>query len=193
MNKAEILFDAITNVRPELIEEAHAYRFRRRTARWAVPRLAAAACIALLVTAVWWSGFFAMGGSAGDNYSGGSGWYGAGGNVDGSDGGSASPDSGNGSDQQGSPIGDSPPDPGANLYTVTAQVLEVREDGLLVEVLSGDGELLHQTLLLPAAALTGTAEAGDVVNVTWSGEIDWEREPPVLLGEITVETVQPKT
>ena len=68
MSRAEILFDAITNVRPELIEEAQEYKFRRRTripVRRAMPWLAAAACVALLVVTVRWSGFFNMGGNSG--------------------------------------------------------------------------------------------------------------------------------
>ena len=191
MSKAEILFDAITGIRPELVEEAQNYRFRRRSLwRQVRPYVAAAACLAL-VLAVGWNAlrFGGMGGGdAGDpgntsgNISGDAGGYGGTATAP------ADPGSDGTADSE-----TAPPDSGMGGVTVTATVAEVREDGILIRVLSGAQDLIGETFLLPADGITAAPEvaAGDTVTVDWCGRIDRDREPPVFLEEITVAAVQP--
>lgn len=194
MNKAEILFDAVTDIRPELIEEAQAYVFRRRGAVARLrPYLAAAACFVLVAALGWnvlrhgFGGSMGMDGSPAGGSSGGDSWNGSRnpGSADPSpgvtgDAGEKEPPPSADSAGEDTNRGETPTSPGkeeadqAGGITFTAAVRAIREEGLLVEVLSGDDALLSELVLLPAeeVQLVVDVDVGDYVFVTWSGTLE---------------------
>ncbi len=178
MSREEILFDAITGIREDLIEWAQDYRFQRRAAPWR-RYLAAAACL-VLVTALGLGAlrlglFGGMGGSSGSDMAA----------PESADtgtpeaGGSASPGEGN--------AGAVWPE------TFTATVLEVHEAYLLVEPAPGEAILASADRVevpigdladLPAFA------AGDTVSVTYAGAIQ-ETCPARVTGVLAVALREP--
>lgn len=180
MNKAEIFFDAITGVRPELIEEALDYRFCRvDRSRY----LKAAACLALVVLV----GFAALrtgivsGGSTNDT---------------------ACDMSGNMSEapqesESSAAVGEAPENdladdnggdgllqdadnkmeesiPGESVSRFTATVLEVHGTYLLVEPTEGESILSSADRIeVPLAGLEDLwdIQVGDRIAVTWAGTV----------------------
>ena len=111
MRQPDVVFDAVTNIREELIEEAQQYVFRRRIS-WRRYAGGLAACLALVLGL---SLLFRFGGAGGSAPSGDSGGEG-----------------GNGAGYDTAEPGACPP--GAAEASFTADVLEVPEDGTLIVV-----------------------------------------------------------
>lgn len=178
--KAEIFFDAVTGIREELVEEAQAYVFRRRPARWR--RYAPlAACLALAVL-LGYSGLFLSGvryGGADFNASGApeSPALGDGG-VCGDTAprpalGSGSPELGGAVDAPAdAPAGESAPGGDPEERVFTARVAEI-QDGCLTAV-PQPGEGLEAELVeipLEGLELPPEVEPGSLVAVTFTGEV----------------------
>ena len=174
---SEIFFDAITNIREELVEEAQEFVFRRRHASWR--RYAGmAACLVLAVTlffGVYQLSQVRMGssGSGADNAA-----PTAGGGQPGSNS-SASQESEavsgdtsgyGGVDIDGTDPSHSGGEPEDSMISFPAVVLEVRMDALLVEVLSNN-DMGVQQIEIPTGGLEDLPEfrAGDVVTVYCAG------------------------
>ena len=114
MRRPDVVFDAVTNIREELIEEAQQYVFRRRIS-WRRYTGAAAACLALVLGL---SMLFRFGGAGG---------------------GAPAGPSGDSGGESGIAAGGDPAEPGAcppgaAEASFTADVLEVLEDGTLIVV-----------------------------------------------------------
>ena len=167
MNRAEIFFDAITNIREELVEEALGHRFRRRVpwgkyAGWA-------ACLALVVCVGWFgltlAGGGMGGGSDGNGYSSGS--SGAAGDT--------APQAPEGGKSEETAVpGDSPEVDGSVREAFQAVVLEVGETSILVEPLAGESvRNSADQIRVPTGELEDlpALEAGDVVRVAFDGNI----------------------
>lgn len=178
MSRAEIFFDAITNIREELVEEALNHRFRRRIpwgryAGWA-------ACLALVVCVGWFGLMLAggMGGSGADNgFSASSG----GSEVSGD---TAPPRSPEGSGEEAAP-GSNPELGGQARETFMAVVLEVHENALLVEPLEGEAvRNSADQIMVSTKNLENPPEleAGDMVKITFNGSI--METYPAQLGEV---------
>jgi len=125
--KAEIFFDAITRLREDLVEEAQNYTFRKKRAVWR-KFASLAACVMLVVSLGMLAALPKGCGSAGGGDS------------------SAPMASDESEANVGAPSGDgsmfpapsdAPPSSEAKQIEFCAQVLEVREDGLLVEPFDG--------------------------------------------------------
>lgn len=182
MSKAEIFFDAITGVRPELVEEALDYRFtqRSRSGRRYVQAAACLALVALVGLAALRTGIVS-GGSSADNAA-----------CDMSTDTSSSPQE----SESSTAFGDAPdsssasdsgeallPDtdskaesgvsiPGESVARFTATVLEVHETYLLVEPEAG--ESIRASADRVEVPLTGLEDLWDIqtgerVAVTWAG------------------------
>lgn len=189
--KAEKLFDAITLLGEDLVEEAQNYVFRKRRSAWRTFG-SLAACMALVASL----GLLAAlprgcGGAAPPS-----------GDMNSSAGAPSSPAEmppaasedtmyGDGSDAP----GDSAPAPGGapsapEARQFTARVLEVREDGLLVEPLEGEAERrMADRIEVAAGGGVPALAAGDLVRVTYSGEIQ-EIDPPRITGTQSVEKIE---
>ncbi len=181
MNKAEIFFDAITGVRPELIEEALDYRFRRvDRSRY----LKAAACLALVVLvgfAALRTGIVSGGSSANDTAC----------NMSGDI--SEAPQE----PESSAAVGEAPENdladatggdgllqdadnkmeesiPGESVSRFTATVLEVHEAYLLVEPTEGESILSSADRIeVPLAGLEDLwdIQVGERIAVTWAGTV----------------------
>lgn len=213
--KAEIFFDAVTYIRPELVEEAQNYVFRRRTVwRRLVPL---AACLTLAVCLGWY-GLLFYGGFGGMGVA----------NDCGSIGGATSTDSNSApppAAEESAPPAESMPPPCAEPTSpaygeegwnpvgggkpeaipgdtapsdaapeervFTARVVEMGEESVLVRPLPG-GDLPAGTdraeVVLEDLAALPEIQAGDKVRVTFTGEIQ-ETYPLRITGvtEITLE------
>lgn len=177
MSKAEIFFDAVTNIREELVEEALDHRFRRRVPWGRYAGLAA--CLAL-VACVSWFGLLIAGGGMG----GGSGADN--GSSAGSDEASCdmAPQSPEGGVDTAVP-GDSPELDGQAWNTFRAKVLEVREGGLLVEPLEGEAVRNSADRIVVSTGELETLpelDAGDVVEIAFDGSV--MESYPAQLGEV---------
>ena len=177
MSRADILFDAITNIREELVEEALSHRFRRRVP-WG-KYMGLAACL-VLVVCVGWFGLLIAGGGMG----GGSDFMnGSSGAVSGD---TAPPQVPEAPAGEAVP-GDSPAlDEGTPLESVfTAVVLEVHEGYLLVEPLEGEEiRRAADRITVSTGELEDLPEleAGDLVAVAFGGGV--MESYPAQLGEV---------
>lgn len=170
---SEIFFDAITNIRGELVEEAQEFVFRRRHTLWR--RYAGmAACLVLAVTlllGVYQLSRIRMGGSGGGSNSAapaaGSGLTGGSGMSQDTEAVSGDHAEYGGIGADGADTNQSPPsvEPVAGM-SFPAVVLEVRMGALLVEPLSGNDIGVRQ-IEVPTGGLKDLPEfrAGDVVTV----------------------------
>lgn len=182
--KAEILFDAVSAVREDLIEAAQNYVFRKKSHVWR--RYAAlAACLAVVVGL----GFGAarlgilsgMGGSDTNGASSG-----------------AAPESGAPADCEtagsgvttGEDAGESPEE-AVEETTFTAAVLEVHDRYLLVEPLEGAVLASADRVTVPTGDLEDLPELspGDVVSVTFAGPIQ-ETYPAQVTEVLSVERLE---
>lgn len=165
--KAEILFDAITAVREDLIEAAQNYVFRKKPALW---RRYAALAACLVVVAGLGFGALRLGLLGGMG--------GSGSNTSGAADGAAPESSGEttsdtaGGDDTGD-TGDTG-DAGAAETTFGATVLEVHDGWLLVEPLEGEDILSSADRVM--VSLAGVEEvpdleAGEEIAVTFDGMI----------------------
>lgn len=188
--KAEVLFDAVSAVREDLIEAAQNYVFRKKSHVWR--RYAAlAACLAVVVGL----GFGAarlgllsgMGGSGSDTNGASSG---------------AAPESGAPADGEtagsgvttGEDAGDSAEEPveeAVEETTFTAAVLEVHDRYLLVEPLEGAVLASADRVTVPTGDLEDLPELspGDVVSVTFAGPIQ-ETYPAQVTEVLSVEHLE---
>lgn len=183
--KAEILFDAVSAVREDLIEAAQNYVFRKKSHVWR--RYAAlAACLAVVVGL----GFGAarlgllsgMGGSGSDTNGASSG---------------AAPESGETAGSgvtTGEDAGDSAEEPveeAVEETTFTAAVLEVHDRYLLVEPLEGAVLASADRVTVPTGDLEDLPELspGDVVSVTFAGPIQ-ETYPAQVTEVLSVERLE---
>lgn len=184
--KTEILFDAVSAVREDLIEAAQNYVFRKKSDVWR--RYAAlAACLAVVVGL----GFGAarlgllsgMGGSGSDTNGASSG---------------AAPESGATADSEtagsgvttGEDAGESPEET-VEETTFTAAVLEVHDRYLLVEPLEGVVLASADRVTVPTGDLEDLPELspGDVVSVTFAGPIQ-ETYPAQVTEVLSVERLE---
>ena len=165
--KAEILFDAITAVREDLIEAAQSYVFRKKPALW---RRYAALAACLVVVAGLGFGAVRLGLLGGMS--------GSGSNTTGAADGAAPESSGEttsdtaGGDDTGD-AGDTG-DTGAAETTFHATVLEVHDGWLMVEPLEGEDILASADRFM--VSLAGVEEvpdleAGEEIAVTFDGMI----------------------
>lgn len=179
MNKAEVLFDAITGLREELVEEALNHRFRRRV-RW--ERYAGlAACLALAVCVGWFGLMIAGGGMGGAGKSSDNGF-----SASSSTGGEVSGDTA--PPPLGSEAGDAPeaiPGDGENQESFQASVVEILEGYILVEPLEGeavrgsaDRIILHNEAIRDLPEL----QVGDLLRIDFNGDI--LETYPAQLGEV---------
>ena len=182
MSGAEKLFDAVTEIRDDLIEEAQRYVFPERKIPYR--RIAAmAACLVVIVglTAAMRSGIFRMGSNSSDGMSGdtnGAGW------IDGSE---------DADRDENAATGESAPPEAAESTTFTAVVLEIHDSYLLVEPLEGEAVLSSADRIeVPTGELENLPElqTGDQVAVTFSGEIQ-ETYPARLTEVLSVERMEP--
>ena len=159
MSREEILFDAVTGIQEELVEEAQAYMFRKRRALW--PRYAGMAACLALVAAICFSAYqlshLSMGGSSADN----------------SDlNGAPPPQSTESANQD---AGDAPeampPEPDGQ-ESFLAVVREVREDCLLVE---GTEDGAYITIPTGGLADLPELQEGDMVRI-FCAEILFDEE-----------------
>ena len=150
MRPADVFFDAITQIREELVEEAQQYVFRRRIS-WRQYAGAAAACLALalgLSLLIRSGGVGGMGGSSGS-------------------------DSGGGVEDSGD-IAPEPSEPLPSERSFTADVLEILDGGsLLVVPQPGSGVWsVADRVTVPVGDLTELPDVqpGDRILVVYSGE-----------------------
>lgn len=177
--KAETIFDAITCIREELVEEALAHRFRRRAGWRRVGSLAA--CMALVASlalvAALPRGCGGAGGSSGSSLNG-------------------APPPVSSEQSPGAAPSDGPDFPagadGREGVTILAVVREVHDGWLLAEALPG-GELSApgDRLEVPTEDVEDlpVLEAGDTVEITFTGAA---QEPPglVRLSNVTAIVLQ---
>lgn len=197
MNKAEIFFDAITNIREELIEEAQNHRFRRRV-RW--ERYAGwAACLALVVCVGWFGLTLArggMGGSGADSGFSASSGSSAGGEVSGDT--APPPQSPEGSSGGTAVPGDVPelggtPEGEDDWDVFTATVLEVHEDYILVQPQEDEVQRLgadRVTVTTKGLENLPELEAGSLVEITWNAFI-FDTYPLQLGTVYSIELIEP--
>ena len=179
MNQAEIFFDAVTNIREELVEEALGHRFRRRVPWGRYAGLAA--CLALVVCAGWF-GLLIAGGGMGGNSGADNGFSSGSSEVSGDT--APAPQSPEGSGETAIP-GDSPELGGQVRETFRAKVLEVHEDYLLVEPLEGEAvRNSADRIVVSTKDLEDLPdlEAGDAVEIAFDGSI--MESYPAQLGEV---------
>ena len=150
MRPADVFFDAITQIREELVEEAQQYVFRRRIS-WRQYAGAAAACLALalgLSLLIRSGGVGGMGGSSGS-------------------------DSGGGMEDS-CDIAPEPSEPLPSERSFTADVLEILDGGsLLVVPQPGSGVWsVADRVTVPVGDLTELPDVqpGDRILVVYSGE-----------------------
>ncbi len=150
MRAADVFFDAITQIREELVEEAQQYVFRRRIS-WRQYAGAAAACLALalgLSLLIRSGGVGGMGGSSGS-------------------------DSGGGVEDS-CDIAPEPSEPLPSERSFTADVLEILDGGsLLVVPQPGSGVWsVADRVTVPVGDLTELPDVqpGDRILVVYSGE-----------------------
>ena len=150
MRAADVFFDAITQIREELVEEAQQYVFRRRIS-WRQYAGAAAACLALalgLSLLIRSGGVGGMGGSSGS-------------------------DSGGGVEDS-CDIAPEPSEPLPSERSFTANVLEILDGGsLLVVPQPGSGVWsVADRVTVPVGDLTELPDVqpGDRILVVYSGE-----------------------
>ncbi len=150
MRPADVFFDAITQIREELVEEAQQYVFRRRIS-WRQYAGAAAACLALalgLSLLIRSGGVGGMGGSSGS-------------------------DSGGGVEDS-CDIAPEPSEPLPSERSFTADVLEILDGGsLLVVPQPGSGVWsVADRVTVPVGDLTELPDVqpGDRILVVYSGE-----------------------
>ena len=150
MRAADVFFDAITQIREELVEEAQQYVFRRRIS-WRQYAGAAAACLALalgLSLLIRSGGVGGMGGSSGS-------------------------DSGGGVEDS-CDIAPEPSEPLPSERSFTADVLEILDGGsLLVVPQPGSGVWsVADRVTVPVGDLTELPDVqpGDLILVVYSGE-----------------------
>lgn len=153
--KAELLFDAITSIRPELVEEALDQPVRRRPAWRRYGPLCA--CLAL-AACLGWFGLFLSGGMGGS------------GAADNNAAPPASADTAAPSEPEAGQDGGEAPGCAAPR-TLTAQVVEIRENALLVRPLPG-GEWGTEPVEVSLEGLETPPEleAGSRVRVSFTGE-----------------------
>lgn len=197
--KAEKLFDAITLLREDLVEEAQDYVFRKRRSGWKnfgslAACMALVASLALLAALPRGCGGAAPMDKADQNNSaapsspaempsggGEDPMYG-----DGSAGGvdtAPSPPSGDPSPGEAPPASEEP-------RQFTAQVLEVLADSLLVEPLEGEAERRSADRIeVPVGGEAPAFAEGDLVRVTYGGEIQ-ESDPARIVGARSVEKLE---
>ena len=151
MRAADVFFDAITQIREELVEEAQQYVFRRRIS-WRQYAGAAAACLALalgLSLLIRSGGVGGMGGSSGS-------------------------DSGGGVEDS-CDIAPEPSEPLPSERSFTADVLEILDGGsLLVVPQPGSGVWsVADRVTVPVGDLTELPDVqpGDRILVVYSGEV----------------------
>lgn len=192
MKKAEVFFDAITNIREDLIEEALNYQFDRHTIPWQ-RYLRNAACLALVVlvgfSAVRFGLFGGLGGSdSAANDKAGSSMF------DNTTSDTATPESSHQNSTTESPTepstgsqnesgGDS--GPSDNVSRFTATVLEVHENALLVNPFPGEAiQASADRILVPLMDLENLWEfqVGDEVVITYAGSI--QETYPALLTQV---------
>ena len=190
MRKSEIIFDAITNIREELVDRALDYRFRRRRVHWQ-RYLSAAACVALVVMV----GLGAVRLGIIDGFGGGS--KNAASN-------SAAPEAGdwNGSvsddcmvedttDNAPEEPGEEPPadrpveDYGSEKHTFRGKILEVGEGYLLVEPDEGSWIRASADLIRVPVEDTAGFQPDLAVTVTFCGDIQ-ETYPAQITGVVSV-------
>ena len=151
MRAADVFFDAITQIREELVEEAQQYVFRRRIS-WRQYAGAAAACLALALGLSLLIRSGGMGGSSGSDSGGGM----AGGIEDSCD------------------IAPEPSEPLPSERSFTANVLEILDGGsLLVVPQPGSGVWsVADRVTVPVGDLTELPDVqpGDRILVVYSGE-----------------------
>jgi len=186
--KSEIFFDAITQLREDLIEEAQNFKFHKKTAVWK-KTASLAACVVLLLSV----GMVAviprcgMGG-------------GSSGSPDFASDAAAPQDAPQASENTAPPLletGDSG-SPGnaaegsggtVELYQFTAVVIEVRDEGLLVEPVGFDS---HYQCLIPTTDLEVPAVTeGDWIAVTCTSNAVSTSQPPVIWGVQSIEKTTP--
>ena len=150
MRAADVFFDAITQIREELVEEAQQYVFRRRIS-WRQYAGAAAACLALalgLSLLIRSGGVGGMGGSSGS-------------------------DSGGGVEDS-CDVAPEPSEPLPSERSFTADVLEILDGGsLLVVPQPGSGVWsVADRVTVPVGDLTELPDVqpGDRILVVYSGE-----------------------
>lgn len=172
---SEIFFDAITNIREDLVEEAQEFVFRKHHVwrRYA----GMAACLVLAVTLLFGAYQLSQirmgssGGSAADNAApaAGSGQTGNSGGAPQSSEAVSGDTSGYGG-MDGADTSHPGGTPEASMISFPATVLEVRMDALLVEVLS-DNDMGVQQVEIPTGGLEDLPEfrTGDVVTVCCAG------------------------
>lgn len=151
MRAADVFFDAITQIREELVEEAQQYVFRRRIS-WRQYAGAAAACLALALGLSLLIRSGGVGGSSGSDSGGGM----AGGIEDSCD------------------IAPEPSEPLPSERSFTADVLEILDGGsLLVVPQPGSGVWsVADRVTVPVEDLTELPDVqpGDRILVVYSGE-----------------------
>ena len=155
MRPADVFFDAITQIREELVEEAQQYVFRRRIS-WRQYAGAAAACLAL---ALGLSLLIRSGGAGG---------------MGGSSGGSDSGDGMADGMEDSCDIAPEPSEPLPSERSFTADVLEILDGGsLLVVPQPGSGVWsVADRVTVPVGDLTELPDVqpGDRILVVYSGE-----------------------
>lgn len=194
MRKSELIFDAITNIREELVEQALDYRFVRRASQWR-RYLSAAACIALVVMV----GFGALrlgifGGFGGSSKNDAacntaapesSGW-----NDTVSDDCAVE----NTTDSPAEEPGDAPQystDDAGELMTFTALVLEVHENFLLVEPVEGEWILSSADRIQVPVEEAARFREGDSVIITFTGDIQ-ETYPARITDVVSITAAEEK-
>ena len=168
--KAEILFDAVTNIREELVEEAQDYVFRRRTTwRRYMPL---AACLALVVCLGWVGLLFAGGMGGGSDLSANSAPPSV--SMDAAPQEPASNGSSMGGGTDGGEVPGCPP-PAPVQRTFTARVVEIGEGTLLTRPLPG-GDLPAGTdraeVSLEGLEELPDLQVGDKVEISFTGELE---------------------
>ena len=189
MKKAELLFDAITNIRPDLVEEALDYRFRK--AKGQLQRFVAlAACLALLIgVGVTSLRFMGMGGSKSNAISG-----------NGMDAGmnqSITTDSAESepvikTEEADTEAPDAAPDKETAAKQFTATVLEIGEMWIMVEPLVGQwirSSADRIVVSLPQGRSYEQFSVGSRVEVTFEGVV--QESYPARVTAFDIVTVKP--
>ena len=192
--KAETFFDAVTLLREDLVEEAQDYVFRRRRAGWRKFG-SLAACLVLVVSLGMLAALPRGCGGAAPSFDGNTASAPEEmppGNSTGAPSGEGNPEPGDG-DMNTAPPPESPdtaPPPQAEGLRFSAQVVEVLEDGLLVEPFDSAPADLG-LVRVPTAGLGGLPEfyPGGVVMIR-CGSITREGGEAVAEGVVQVELVE---
>ncbi len=189
--KAETFFDAVTLLREDLVEEAQDYVFRRRRAGWRKFG-SLAACLVLVVSLGMLAALPRGCGGAAPSFDGNTASAPEEmppGNSTGAPSGEGNPEPGDG-DMNTAPPPDTAPPPQAEGLRFSAQVVEVLEDGLLVEPFDSAPADLG-LVRVPTAGLGGLPEfyPGGVVMIR-CGSITREGGEAVAEGVVQVELVE---